>query len=133
MFITAEYVLQARALRLEREKAAAKRKSNTQQVRLSYDANEKSFVLGGGQDEIQQILTDLCKVSQIKGLSTATGGSNDDLNGGLSHDNNSHPTPSPQPLHPSINMSANVGHSYGMQTQNASDFIDLNGMLATPG
>ena len=128
--MTAEYVLQARALRLEREKATAKRESNNQQVRLSYDTNEKSFVLGGGQAEIQQILTDLCKISQIK--RQAAVGSDDNQNGGVLHDNNSHPTPSPQPLRPSNNMSANVGHSYGMQAQ-ISDFIDLNGMLATPG
>ena len=128
--MTADYVLQARALRLEREKATAKRESNNQQVRLSYDTNEKSFVLGGGQTEIQQILTDLRKISQLKGQ--ATGGSDDNQNGGVLHDNNSHPTPSPQPLRPSNNMSANVGHSYGMQAQ-ISDFIDLNGMLANPG
>ena len=129
--MTADYVLQARALRLEREKATAKRASNNQQVRLSYDTNEKSFVLGGGQAEIQQILTDLCKISQIE--RHATGGSDDNQIGGVLHDNNSHPTPSPQPLRPSNNMSDYVGHSsYGMQTQ-ISDFIDLNGMLATLG
>ncbi|KAL9180782.1 hypothetical protein ACHAXT_011235 [Thalassiosira profunda] len=55
----------ARALRHEREKTA-KRKGASQEVRLSYDADEKSFVLGGGQDEITRILADLNRLSQAK-------------------------------------------------------------------
>lgn len=124
-------MLQARALRLEREKAAAKRQCHNQQVRLSYDTNEKSFVLGGGQAEIQRILTDLCKISQIKGQPIASSGSGDDQNDGVSHDNNIHPMPSLQPLRPSNNMSTYAGLSFGMQPQIESDaVIDLNGMLA---
>lgn len=61
---------QARALRQEREKLAIARKENSiqrqqQQVRLSYDPNDKAFVLGGDQDEIQRILSDLSKLSQL--------------------------------------------------------------------
>ncbi|KAL7527650.1 hypothetical protein ACHAXR_002059, partial [Thalassiosira sp. AJA248-18] len=53
----------AKALRQERQKARSSRESSNQQVRLSYDVHEKSFVLGGEQDEIQRILGDLNKMS----------------------------------------------------------------------
>ncbi|KAL3762770.1 hypothetical protein ACHAW5_000206 [Stephanodiscus triporus] len=119
----------ARALRLEREKAAAKNQCHNQQVRLSYDINEQSFVLGGEQAEIQRILADLCKISQRKGQPIASGASDDDQNDEVSHDNNTHPTPSLQPLRPSNNMSTYTGHSFEMQPLIESDVIDLNGML----
>ena len=79
-----------------------KRECNNQQVRLSYDTDENAFVLGGGQAEIQRIMSDLCNISQLKGVVVASGGgSNDDTIGGgvvVQHDNNTHPTPSPQPM-----------------------------------
>lgn len=85
-------------------------------------------MLGGGQAEVQQILTDLYKISQLKGRSMVTkGDSYDNQDGSTSHDNNIHPTPSAQPLRPCF------GYSYGMQPQIASDVVDLSGMLASPG
>lgn len=94
----------AKALRKEREKL----KCNNQQVRLSYDANAQSFVLGGGSgDEIKKILSDLSKISQIKGPG--------DTN------NSPHmPIPSPQPSHPMTSMN-----------NACSPYVD--GMMATPG
>jgi len=44
----------------------ANKESRNQQVRLSYDEQGKSFLLGDGHDEIQRIITDLNKISQIK-------------------------------------------------------------------
>lgn len=101
----------AKALQLERKKTMTKKREecNNQQVRLSYDTDENAFVLGGGQAEIQCILSDLCNISQLKAI-----GSNG--SGVVQHDNKTHPTPSPQPIRP-----------YNETT------IDLNGMMATPG
>lgn len=127
----------------------AKKESNNEQVRLSYDAHEKSFVLGGGQDEIQRILSDLSKMSHIKGQgSTSPFSNHPDGNqqglasgGGMSSHNNTNspqpPMPSPQPSHPSSsvshhspNISAQTqhGHLYlghGMDSQSLPDFDQL--------
>ncbi len=85
-------------------------------------------MLGGGQAEVQQILTDLCRISQLKGRQVTRDDSHDGLDSGASRDdNNAHPTPSAQPLRPWL------GHAYGMQPRVASDVVDLSGMLASPG
>jgi len=98
----------AKALRHEREKATKRLKDDqqiNQQVRLSYDDTSKSFILGGGQHgEIQRILSDLSKISQIKGSSPH------------------HPGPSPHPSHPSMNVSSTP-----------RCHINLDGMMASNG
>ncbi|KAL7545676.1 hypothetical protein ACHAWF_009025 [Thalassiosira exigua] len=88
----------ARALRQEREKALAKRQSNNQEVRLSYDANDKSFVLDGGQAEVQRILADLSRISQAKGQDPMTTPAR---NMGELEISNDVPMPSPPPPRPS--------------------------------
>ena len=125
----------AKALRKERDKVkSTKQESNNQQVRLSYDANAQSFVLGGGSgDEIKRILSDLSKISQIKGP-------------GETEEQQQQPIPSPQPPHPMANMnngcspyplsfdgmmaqSSGGGYQHGYGTLPASIFpkpIDLN-------
>jgi hypothetical protein len=102
----------AKALQHERKKTMTKKREecNNQQVRLSYDTDENAFVLGGGQAEIQRILSDLCNISQLKVGSIGSGVEQ--------HDNKTHPTPSPQPIRPLNGNTFNV---------------DLNGMMATPG
>ena len=99
----------AKALRKEREKLkSTKQESNNQQVRLSYDASAQSFVLGGGSgDEIKKILSDLSKISQIKGP-------------GDTSNSPQMPIPSPQPSHP-------------MTTMNNACSPYVDGMMATPG
>lgn len=64
----------AKALQLERKKTMTKKREecNNQQVRLSYDTDENAFVLGGGQAEIQHILSDLCNISQLRQWSGTT-------------------------------------------------------------
>ena len=101
----------AKALQHERKKTMTKKREecNNQQVRLSYDTDENAFVLGGGQAEIQRILSDLCNISQLKVGSIGSGV--------VQHDNKPHPTPSPQPIRPLDGNTIN---------------IDLNG-TATPG
>lgn len=103
----------AKALQLERKKTMTKKREecNNQQVRLSYDTDENAFVLGGGQAEIQRILSDLCNISQLKAVGSIGSGV-------VNNDNKTHPTPSPQPIRPFDGNTFN---------------IDLNGMLATPG
>jgi len=56
--------LKAKALRQEREKAAKSREQRHQNVRLSYDDSSGQFVLGGEQDEVHRILSDLSKLTQ---------------------------------------------------------------------
>ena len=80
-------------------------------MRLSYDTDENAFVLGGGQAEIQRILSDLCNISQLKAVGSIGSGV-------VNNDNKTHPTPSPQPIRPFDGNTFN---------------IDLNGMMATPG
>mmetsp|Transcript_11170 Transcript_11170/g.20451 ORF Transcript_11170/g.20451 Transcript_11170/m.20451 type:complete len:232 (-) Transcript_11170:39-734(-) len=140
----------ARALRQEREKAMAKRESNNQQVRLSYDEHEKSFVLGGGQDEIQRILTDLNKLSQIKGqgcqspMASAPRVINHHVcnnqhrtsGNGVIHNNNAPPMPSPPPSRPNLSAQTQqncVYFGYGMDPQGTQDEVDLDNMIASPG
>lgn len=103
----------AKALQLERKKTMTKKREecNNQQVRLSYDTDENAFVLGGGQAEIQRILSDLCNISQLKAVGSIGSGV-------VNNDNKTHPTPSPQPIRPFDGNTFN---------------IDLNGMMATPG
>ena len=59
-------VEKARALRQEREKLIKRRETNLRQVRLSYNAGDQSFILGGEHDEIQRILSDLHNISQLQ-------------------------------------------------------------------
>ena len=135
-------VSQARALRQEREKAAKKKESANQQVRLSYDANDKSFVLGGGQDEVQRILADLSKMSQIKTI-TSPMINHSTYNeqslassGGVPQRRSNSPMPSPPPSHLSINMSphSKKNHDqYGcLHPGQSADELDPD-MIATPG
>lgn len=109
----------ARALRHEREKVVAKRENDHQQVRLSYDANDKSFILGGGRDEVQRILSDLNKISQTQEQSSM--GARSPLKSSISNspirgdkscysdhgvpNNNPPPTPMSHPHRPASNSS----------------------------
>ena len=110
----------ARALRQEREKARkSKRECNNQQqgVKLRYDSNEKCFFLNGGREgEMQRIISDLSKISQIR--SSPMQSSSGDIRG-----ENAPPLPSPQPSRPSMMITtptlnfdgiANAGCSYGL-------------------
>ena len=78
----------ASALRREREKskrAVARSREQVKQnmqpplqqpVRLSFDAQEKSFVIDGDHDEVAKILSDLNRISQEEaGVSTPLPGS----------------------------------------------------------
>ncbi|KAL3786510.1 hypothetical protein HJC23_010676 [Cyclotella cryptica] len=129
----------AKALRREKGKACAKSENawHQQQIRLSYDANDKSFVLGGRQDEVQRILSDLSKITQIQehGL-TSPSGKNDNQQQ-CSDDvrsmpiNVPPPKPSPQPSHPSCaspTPSIN-GNSVAGWVHPALDFSQL---MSTP-
>ena len=113
---------QARALRQEREKLQKKRQSQNHQVRLSYDAQGQSFVLGGGQDEIHRILADLSKMSQIKTVTSPSPiqTAQHDVEQSLasSNDNNKmSPMPSPTPLRPLINSP----HSIQLHLESSTD------------
>jgi hypothetical protein len=47
--------------------AIARRDNNReQQVRLSFDSDNNAFVLGGNQDEVQRILSDLSNLSKLQ-------------------------------------------------------------------
>ena len=116
----------ARALRQEREKAKkSKRECNNQQqgVKLRYDSNEKCFFLNGGREgEMQRIISDLSKISQIRS-SPMHLSSSGDIRG-----ESAPPLPSPQPSRPSMMITtptgcnsqnfdgilANAGCSYGL-------------------
>mmetsp|Transcript_24358 Transcript_24358/g.50585 ORF Transcript_24358/g.50585 Transcript_24358/m.50585 type:complete len:620 (+) Transcript_24358:193-2052(+) len=103
----------ARALRRERDKLASKKANNDcerQQLHLTYDPDDKSFVMGGNQDEIQRILTDLNRISQSQdGPSVACGRSIPSSidfrrdNEGPNH--NQPPTQMSMPVRPVLNAS----------------------------
>ena len=99
----------ARALRQEREKARkSKRECNNQQqgVKLRYDSNEKCFFLNGGSGgggEIQRIISDLSKISQIRS-SPMHLSSSGDIRG-----ESAPPLPSPQPSRPSMMITTPTG------------------------
>jgi hypothetical protein len=73
--------LKAKALRQERDKVVKRREQSQQNVRLSYDDVSGTFLLGGDQDEVHQILSDLNKLTQKQKQS-----------------NRSSPVPLPSPL-----------------------------------
>mmetsp|Transcript_11714 Transcript_11714/g.25280 ORF Transcript_11714/g.25280 Transcript_11714/m.25280 type:complete len:199 (+) Transcript_11714:969-1565(+) len=140
----------ARALRKEREKSKAERESSNQQVRLIYDERGKSFVLDGGHDEIQRILTDLDKISQNKDQGSGYRSpmisphmrkqhvvNNQHLPGGDDTTHNSYvpPMPSPTPSHPAAGDTHLNGacFSYGVNSPVAADNMDLGSMRGTSG
>ena len=131
---------QAKALRHERDKAAARKESNRQQqVRLSYDKDDNAFVIGGSQDEVQRILSDLSNLSKlqspIKSLASPLKESRircqqqkTGSESGSRSSNSGPPIPSPQPTRPtcpspvpSMNGSSNCGYS-----------IDFDQIISTP-
>eukprot|EP00956_Cyclotella_meneghiniana_P001454 scaffold1607_cov54-Cyclotella_meneghiniana.AAC.5 len=129
----------AKALRHERDKAAARKESNRQQqVRLSYDKDDNAFVIGGSQDEVQRILSDLSNLSKLQSpkksfVSPSKQGSSHcqqqkmGSESGSRSSNSVPPIPSPQPTRPcpsplpSMNGSSNCGYS-----------IDFDQIISTP-
>ena len=53
-------------MRAERDKAAKKREQVQQNVRLSYDDASGAYLVSGEQGEVQRILADLNKLSQVQ-------------------------------------------------------------------
>ena len=99
-----------------------------EQVRLSYDSNDNAFVLGGRQDEVQRILSDLNDLTKLQSPSKNnivlnTKASNDQSNNQLCEPESKPlsslpPMPSPQPSRPnctspthSITSSLHSGYS----------------------
>lgn len=103
----------ARALRRERDKLVSKKANDNcqrQQLHLAYDPDDKSFVLGGNQDEIQRILSDLNRISQSQDGPSVACGQSTPSKIDFGHDNegpnyNQPPTQMSMPIRPVLNAS----------------------------
>ena len=107
-----------------------------QEVRLSYDNDKNSFILGGNQDEVQKILSDLSNISKLQSpLTCATAFPLKHDNVGRQHlsesgsrsMNNGPPMPSPQPTRPNC-----PSPNPSMHESNCGYSIDFDQLISTP-